>query len=55
MSGATLPLLHMSVWPGHEVDQLPSSSFEVKDKWSCASSPPYVYMARTMTALPFFI
>jgi hypothetical protein len=55
MSGAALPLFHMSIWPGHEVDKLPPSSAEVKDKWSYTSSPPYVHMACTMTALSFII
>jgi hypothetical protein len=55
MSGATLPLLHMSIWPGHEVDQFSLSSAEVKDKWNYASAPLYVYVACATTALPFFI
>jgi hypothetical protein len=55
MSGSKIPILHMFIWPGHEFDQLPPSFAEVKDKWSYTSSPPYVYMACTMTTLPFFI
>jgi hypothetical protein len=26
--------------PGHEVDHLPPSSAEVKNEWSCTSTPP---------------
>jgi hypothetical protein len=31
--------------PGREADHLPPSSAEVKNVWSYASTPPYVFMA----------
>jgi len=31
--------------PGRETDQLPPSSAEVKNTWSCTSIPLYVFMA----------
>jgi hypothetical protein len=32
-------------WPGREVDHSPPSSAEVKNEWSCTSTPPYAFMA----------
>jgi len=32
-------------WSGREADHSPPSSAEVKNAWSCASTPPYMFMA----------
>jgi len=31
--------------PGREADHSPPSSAEVKNAWSCTSTPPYVFTA----------
>jgi hypothetical protein len=33
-------------WPGREADHSPPSSAEVKNSWSCTSTPQYAFMAR---------
>jgi hypothetical protein len=35
----------------HDVEQLPLSSSEVKNEWSCTSTPSYVFTAWTGIAL----
>jgi hypothetical protein len=32
-------------WPGHEAEHTLPSSAEVKNVWSCISTPPYVFLA----------
>jgi hypothetical protein len=51
--GPTQPPIQWVPWtlclgvkqPGHEADQSPPSSAEVKGTWSYTSTPPYVFMA----------
>jgi len=34
--------------PGHEADHSPPSSAEIKNAWSCTSTPPYIFMAQCL-------
>jgi hypothetical protein len=45
--GSTQPPLQCILgvkWPGCEADHSPPSSAEVKNAWSCTSTPQYVFM-----------
>jgi hypothetical protein len=37
---------------GHEAEKSPPSNTEVKNEWSCASTPTYAFMTCNGTALP---
>jgi hypothetical protein len=39
-------------WTGRVVDRSPLASAEIKNEWSCNSTPPYAFMPHTRTTSP---
>jgi len=48
-------LFHAGKQPGCKVNHSPPPSPEVKNEWSCTSTPPTVFMAQRGKTLPFLL